>query len=154
LRLWAPALLHALGGRVTEVPAAGERVPLEGVLPLPDGTTVQSRPDLATPALLAGLEAWVRDLPSAFHLVRFDLDAPGEEDLRAGRHLRLARLLGASGEPTHIFDPRGSLLSAWRDLCRHWKLGFRIALANREAGHRAPSYAKILKAALGARLAP
>jgi len=154
LRLWAPAFLHALGGRVTEVPPAGERVPLAGALPFPAGTTVRSRPELATPALLTRLESWIRDLPGSFHLLRFDLEAPGEEDLRAGRDLRLVRILGASGEPTHIFDPRRSLFAAWRDLCRHWRLGFRIAAANRSAGARPPSYRKILQMFRFSRLAP
>jgi len=154
LRLWAPAFLHALGSRVTEVPAAGERVSLAGARPLPEGTTVRSRPELATPALLARLESWIRDLPGPFHLLRFDLDAPREEDLRAGRNLRLVRILGAFGEPTHIFDPHRSLLAAWRDLCGHWKLGFRIATANRAAGARPPSYRRILQMARLSRLVP
>lgn len=49
-----------------------------------------------------------------FYCGRYDTRAPSEDDLRAGRELKVIELKGATTEATHIYDPLYSVLDGWR----------------------------------------
>jgi len=66
---------------------------------------------------------------------RLDLKCPTEDKLRAGEDLVVLEFNGLSSEPTHIYDPRHSLRSAYRTLFAQWSRAFAIAAANRDAGY-------------------
>lgn len=69
-----------------------------------------------------------------FHYGRFDLKVRSEEDLLAGRTIRILELNGASSEPGHIYDPRHSLREAYRDLVRHWAILAEICIRQKARG--------------------
>jgi len=84
------------------------------------------------------LEDCIEEIATAvdgFHFGRFDIRAPSYEHFRRAEELRVLELNGVSSEATHIYDPKYSLLRAWRILLRQWRWAFEIGHANREAGH-------------------
>jgi membrane protein DedA with SNARE-associated domain len=73
---------------------------------------------------------------SGFYIGRYDIRYDNEEDFKQGRNFQIVELNGASSEATSIYDPRNSLISAYRTLFRQWKLVFAIGAANRARGCR------------------
>lgn len=127
--------LELLAERLAEVPAAGERVLLSRLGTHARGATFLDANHLHSPELEAAIERISRRF-EGFHLGRYDLRAPSEEDFRAGRNLKVLELNGLSSEPTHIYDPAARLLPAWRALIAQWRLAYAIAAANVAAGAR------------------
>jgi len=120
--------------RLFEIPPVGEVIPLvelgthaRGALFL-DGTA-----DLGSPQLTAAMDAISQNF-AGFNFGRYDVRCPSANDLRAGRNLRVIELNGVTSEATAIYDPHGSLLSAWRTLCRQWRICYEIGAANRARG--------------------
>jgi hypothetical protein len=54
-------------------------------------------------------------------------------------------LNGAAAESTNIYDPDGSLLSAYRWLFRQWSIAFAIGDANRRAGAQVTSISRLAR---------
>jgi len=73
---------------------------------------------------------------TGFYFGRYDLRAPGGEDLRRGTGIKILELNGVSAEATHIYQPGYPLAQAYRDLAEQWLLAFRIGHENRKAGAR------------------
>jgi hypothetical protein len=67
-----------------------------------------------------------------FYYGRLDIKFKSWEDLNEGLHFSIIELNGAGSEPTHIYDPAHSLLFAWKEICRHWKILYRISRLNAE----------------------
>lgn len=67
-----------------------------------------------------------------FYYGRLDIRFKSWEDLRHGKHFSIIEVNGAGSEPTHIYDPRHSILFAWREIIRHWNLLQRISRINHE----------------------
>lgn len=70
-----------------------------------------------------------------FYFGRLDVMYDSWDDLSKGINFSVVELNGASSEPTHIYDPRHSLLFAWKEIIRHWRILYQISEANhREMG--------------------
>jgi hypothetical protein len=78
--------------------------------------------------------------------VRFDVRAPSEDDLRAGRNLTIIEANGTSSESTNIYDPGRSLAWAWGVLLEQWRVLFALGAARRNAGVRPPTARWVLTA--------
>ena len=85
---------------------------------------------LMTPALEAAMDDLSRRA-EGFYFGRYDVRVPSVEDLRAGRGLKVLELNGMTSEATHIYDPQGGLVAAYRTLFEQWRLAFAIAAGNR-----------------------
>jgi hypothetical protein len=57
-------------------------------------------------------------------------------DFKAGRNFKIVELNGVTSEATHIYDPRNSLIDAYRVLFEQWRIAFEIGAKNRERGVR------------------
>lgn len=57
-----------------------------------------------------------------FYFGRLDIRFKSFEALEQGENFAIIELNGAGSEPTHIYDPSGSILFAWKEICRHWKM--------------------------------
>jgi membrane protein DedA with SNARE-associated domain len=88
---------------------------------------------LWSPELEARIEEISRSL-DGFFFGRYDVRYADEDSLRSGHGFQIIELNGASSEATNIYDPRNSLLSAWRTLFRQWEIIFGIADQNRQRG--------------------
>lgn len=135
--------LERLADRLADVPKAGERVPLASVGNHCKGAIFVDGSRFATPELFAAIDAIGRGIPG-FHFGRFDLRAPSEADLLAGRNLRILELNGVLSEATHVYDPKYGVLEAWRTLFAQWRLAFEIGRANVARGARAATSKQVL----------
>ncbi|NIM61209.1 MAG: carboxylate--amine ligase, partial [Acidobacteria bacterium] len=75
------------------------------------------------------LERRIDDVSSGFDgffFGRYDLRVQDLDAFAGGRGFKIVELNGVTSEATHIYDPRHSLLDAWRTLFRQWRLAFEI----------------------------
>ena len=69
-----------------------------------------------------------------FHFGRFDIRAESFDDLKRGAKLTIIELNGVTSESTNIYDPRHSLIDAYRILFAQWRLAFEIGSENIRRG--------------------
>ncbi|MDX1502972.1 MAG: alpha/beta fold hydrolase [Thermoanaerobaculia bacterium] len=147
----ARSYLAGLGDRALRVPAPGERVRITELGTHCRGAIFLDGSHLATPALARRLDEISRPF-EGFHFGRYDLRAPSEEALTEGRGLVVLELNGVSSEATHIYDPKHSLIHAYRVLFRQWRLAFEIGRANRARGAEPERFWPMLATLWGRRL--
>ena len=88
---------------------------------------------IKTPELETRIDEISRSF-EGFYFGRFDIRTPSVEDFKAGRNFKIVELNGVTSEATHIYDPRNSLMDAYRVLFEQWRLAFEIGAKNRERG--------------------
>jgi len=74
-----------------------------------------------------------------FFFGRYDIRTESIEELRQGRGFKVLELNGVTSEATHIYDPKNSLLEAYRVLFRQWSLAFEIGRQNVARGAKTTS---------------
>jgi hypothetical protein len=84
-----------------------------------------------------------------FHFGRFDVRYADVVLFRAGEDFAIVELNGVTSESTNLYDPRHSLIRAYRILFRQWSILFRIGAANRRRGYQASAAGDILRAIIG-----
>ncbi len=136
--------LPRLQGLLHTVPAAGERVPLVFVGNHCKGSVFEDATGERTDALANLVEEVARALPE-FHFGRIDVRFTSRAALHRGEGLRIIEINGAGSEATHIWDPRTSLMEAWRTQFQHYGAAFRIGAANRARGYRPSSIPDTLR---------
>jgi membrane protein DedA with SNARE-associated domain len=137
-RMQARTFLSRLGERRYEIAAAGERVPLGIAGNHAQGAMFTDGKHLITPQLEARIDELARAY-DGFFIGRFDIRYSDRAAFMAGRDLAVVELNGATAECTNIYDPASSLVAAYRQLFRQWRLVFEIGSANRRAGRPATS---------------
>jgi hypothetical protein len=68
-----------------------------------------------------------------------------------GEGIRVLELNGLTAEATSIYDPRHSVLDAWRTLAAQWRIAFRIGAAQVRLGARKASWREIIGMVAGYR---
>jgi hypothetical protein len=86
-----------------------------------------------TPKLTATINEMCLQIPG-FYFGRLDVMYNTLEELEDGKHFSIVELNGAASEPTHIYDPKHSLLFAWKELARHIRYMFEISVENHKKG--------------------
>jgi hypothetical protein len=132
--------------RIQEVPAMGEGVQLVEIGTHCRGAIFLDGGDVITPELEAVIDQIAKSF-EGFFFGRFDIRVPSRQDLMAGRNLKIVELNGVTSEATHIYDPKMSLVDAYRVLFEQWRIAFEIGRLNRERGFRATSARELLRAA-------
>jgi hypothetical protein len=146
LRMQAPTFFRRHQAKLDRVLDEGETMRLAIAGNHCQGTLFQDGDHLVTPEL----ERLVDDIAErfdGFHFGRFDVRYRDVDAFMAGRDLAIVELNGVTSESTNIYDPRWSLLRAYRTLAEQWSLAFRIGAANRDLGHRPSSLAELVRAA-------
>jgi pimeloyl-ACP methyl ester carboxylesterase/membrane protein DedA with SNARE-associated domain len=146
LRMQWKVFTQRLAGRLSSVPAEGERLRLAVAGNHCQGTMFLDGRQLVTPALERVFDAIAQHY-DGFFFGRFDIRYVSAESLRSGRDFKIIELNGVTSESTNVYDPSWSLLRAYRTLGRQWTLAFRIGDANRKNGHRTSSIRALLRAA-------
>lgn len=125
--------LDKQGEHLLDRPAKGEAVQLvelgthcRGAIFLDGGWVKTARLEQAFDEISRGFEG--------FYFGRFDVRAPSVEAFRQGSDFKIIELNGVTSEATHIYDPRNSLLAAYRVLFEQWRLAFEVGAANRARG--------------------
>ena len=132
LRCQRRVFARTLGAALDRVPVAGEQVVLEERGNHCFGCEFRDGAHLETPALAIAIDEVSRSI-DGFFFGRYDIRGETIADIQAGR-FKVIELNGVSSEATNIYDPRGTLWSAYRTLFRQWELAFRIGTANRALG--------------------
>jgi len=132
--------LHA--ERLDWVPPKGEIVPLVVLGTHSRGSAFFDGEWIRTPALEAAIDELSRTF-DGFWFGRYDVRAPSAEALMAGVDFKVLELNGATAEATSIYDPKNSLMTAYRVLCRQWAILFDIAGKNVAAGARPSSWREL-----------
>jgi len=83
--------------------------------------------------LTATIDDICKQVPD-FYYGRLDIRYETWDDLCAGKNFSVIELNGAGSEPTHMYDPKNSLLDAWREIMWHWKMLHQIAMQNKQSG--------------------
>lgn len=69
-----------------------------------------------------------------FHFGRMDIMYKSYADLEVGKNFQIVEINGAISEPTHMYDPKHSLLYGWKELTRHFHYMYLISKANHKNG--------------------
>ncbi|GAA0537520.1 NRDE family protein [Chitinophaga japonensis] len=127
--LQLPALRATHGAALDRVLPAGRR---QTIVPYGNhsrGARFTDQGHRAGEALTNMIDDLCKQVPG-FYYGRLDIRFRSWEDLAQGRHFSIIELNGAGSEPTHIYDPAHSLFFAWKEICRHWRLLYRISRLN------------------------
>ncbi len=133
--------LQRHAARLDQVPAAGEAIRLAFAGSHSRGAIFRNGTHWVTPAMRERFDAIAQALPE-FYFGRFDIRFASFEDVRAGGGFTIVEANGAGAESTHIWDRQTSLLQAWADLMRQYRLLFRIGRANRDRGFEPLTWAE------------
>lgn len=72
---------------------------------------------------------------NGFYFGRLDVMFENMELLQKGEDFKIIEINGAKSEPTHMYDPKHSLLFAWKEITKHWKIMAEISRQNHETGY-------------------
>jgi membrane protein DedA with SNARE-associated domain len=134
-KLIASTYLKRFAERRNDVLASGETLKLVEAGNHAQGCIFKDGMHLLTPALHKRIDEISQKL-NGFFIGRYDLRYCDLGELQAGRNFQIVELNGASSEATSIYDPRHSLLSAYKKLFEQWRLVFAIGNFNRNEGIR------------------
>ncbi len=125
--------LHKHRDRLWEAPAAGKRVQLvelgthcRGAIFLDGGWVKTDSLEEVFDQISRGFEG--------FYFGRFDIRTPAVEEFKQGKNFKIIELNGVTSEATHIYDPKNSLLTAYRTLRSQWRIAFEIGARNLKRG--------------------
>ncbi len=140
----AERYLRLLGARREDTPHTGEQVRLVELGTHCRGAIFLDGGRLATAALTERIDRISAGF-DGFYFGRYDVRAESPERFAKGEGFKILELNGVTSEATHIYDPRYSVLEAWRTLFAQWRLAFEIGRANRDAGHEPVGLSDLLK---------
>lgn len=101
--------------------------------------------------------AWVKTAPmeeaidrmskqfKGFYFGRYDIRTPSVEALQRGENFKVIELNGVTSEATNIYDPKNSLLDAYKILFAQWRIAFEIGAQNRKQGIKPTSLKELIK---------
>ncbi|MFD2257602.1 carboxylate--amine ligase [Luteolibacter algae] len=138
----APLFLKMHAAHLDKILPEGEIFRLNSLGTHSQGSVFFDHSHLITPELILAIDAATKHF-AGFHIGRYDIRVPSEEDLKAGRNWQIVELNGVTSEPTHMYDPRHGLWYAWRCLAAQWTRAFQYGAENRNFGHRPISFARL-----------
>lgn len=130
-------------GQIDRVPAKGEQVKLIDIGTHSRGAIFLDGERLKTIQLEHTIDKISRRI-DGFYFGRFDIRSESFEDLASGR-FKIIELNGVTSESTNIYDPRYSLIDAYRTLFRQWRIAFEIGAENRRCGFEPISLSEFVK---------
>ena len=95
-----------------------------------------------SPALHRNIERLAGSL-NGFYFGRFDIKCPN--GLAQAHDFQVLELNGLFSEAAHIYDPEGSLWSAWGTLMRQWRHAFAIGHNNSRRGAQVPTWKQLMQ---------
>jgi len=120
--------------RLDDVPAKGVAIRLAFAGSHSRGAIFRNGNALVTPDMEARFDAISKSIPE-FYFGRFDIRFADFAQVQAGEAFTIVEANGAGAESTHIWDRRTTLVQAWTDLMRQYRLLFQIGRANRDRGY-------------------
>lgn len=115
------------------VPANGETVPIIRIGTHSRGAIFLDGDYLKTPELERAIDMICRRI-KGFNFGRFDIRFSSIDEFRSGAGFKIIELNGVTSESTNIYDPRYSLVDAYRILFSQWRIAFKIGDENKRRG--------------------
>ena len=81
-------------------------------------------------ALLDKISLGIND----FFYGRYDIMCNSIEDLKQGKNFVILEYNGCGAEPNHFYDTGYTLIGAWKEILKHWKILFKISRYNNKHG--------------------
>ncbi len=134
--------------RIDRVPAVDEVVRLIDIGTHSRGAVFLDGGWLKTAALESKIDEICRSF-KGFYFGRFDIRVRTHADLQLGHNMKIIELNGVTSESTNIYDPRYSLMDAYRILFRQWRLAFEIGAENSMLGARQTGVIDLLRLGFG-----
>jgi hypothetical protein len=69
-----------------------------------------------------------------FFYGRYDIMCNSIEELKQGKNFAILEYNGCGAEPNHFYDTGYTLMGAWKEILKHWKILYRISRENHKAG--------------------
>lgn len=69
-----------------------------------------------------------------YYYGRLDIRFTNFEELENNKNWSIIELNGAGSDPTHMYDPKHSILFAWKEVVRHWKMLYTVSKQNNKKG--------------------
>jgi hypothetical protein len=131
--------------RIQDVPSLGEKLQLVDIGTHCRGAIFFDGSDTITPELEEVIDNIATSF-DGFYFGRFDIRVPSRQDFMAGRNIKVIELNGVTSEATHIYDPKMSLVDAYRVLFQQWRIAFEIGYLNHQRGGEVTSVRDLLRA--------
>ena len=136
-------------GRLADIPASGENFRLIEIGTHSRGAIFLDGNRLWTTKLERKIDEICRGF-DGFNFGRFDIRSTSHCDLSRGENFKIIELNGVTSESTNIYDPRYSLIDAYRILFRQWRIAFEIGAENIKLGARQSGVFELLRCVFGA----
>lgn len=128
----AEAYFKRNASRLVTVPADGEKVALVDIGTHSKGAIFRDGGWMRSAELEKAIDRLTRSV-RGFYFGRYDLRAQSFAALSAG-DFKIIELNGVTSESTNIYDPRYSLIDAYRILFTQWRIAFEIGRKNASTG--------------------
>ena len=69
-----------------------------------------------------------------FFYGRYDIMCNSLEELKQGKNFVILEYNGCGAEPNHFYDTGYTLMGAWKEILKHWKILYQISRYNYKAG--------------------
>ncbi len=80
-----------------------------------------------------------------YYYGRFDIKVSSIEDFKQGKGIKIMEVNGVASEPAHIYDPKTSILKAYKDIFWHMKIIQVISSQNKKDGTAYASFREVFK---------
>ncbi|MFV8327437.1 D-alanine--D-alanine ligase [Flavobacterium sp. ZS1P14] len=126
-------LKREYGKKLFEILAKGEKLNLVPYGNHARGAKFIDGSRWISPKLTNAINEMCLQIPG-FYFGRLDVMYHTLGELEQGKNFSIVELNGAASEPTHIYDPKHSLLFAWKELARHITYMYEISVENHKTG--------------------
>ena len=127
-----------------QVPAGGEVVLLEPIGNHNRGTKFMDGARLIRPELVKVFDD-VSESINGFYYGRFDIKVRDLDAMYRGEGIRVLEVNGVYSEPAHIYDPNWKLRDAWKEIIRHMRVVYDLAMFNKARGYEPSSSSYFIK---------
>jgi len=80
--------------------------------------------------ILDGISHRIND----FFYGRYDIMCNSIEEMKQGKNFIILEYNGCGAEPNHFYDTGYTLINAWKEILKHWKILYQISRENYKAG--------------------
>ena len=108
------------------------------------GTIFKNGNEYITEAMDDLCDQIAKEIPE-FYFGRIDVRFKSMKDLETGENLKILEINGATGEVTHVWDSKNTLLNAYKDLMNQYKLLYQIGAKNKKRGFKPDRLRDVLK---------
>ncbi|PCH75894.1 MAG: hypothetical protein COB98_07860 [Flavobacteriaceae bacterium] len=132
---YADLLLELNIAQLSEVPAKGKTIVLNRIGNHSKGTRFINANHLISSKLTQNFQNIAAKI-KGWDYGRLDIKYQQFSDLENGKNLKILEINGLISEPTHMYDTySGSYLNCLKELKKHWKIIYTIAILNKKFGN-------------------